>query len=142
MRACVGAVVGRLATLPVPVALGAALSACVLITGGTDGYQAADAGTSSATCGADAQCANLSITCSSSADCTTEGGAQVCCLVPTSTSGANAACGTSPCPALGAQLCDTSAECGGPECVKQLCMFGGEAIMLNACGTILTCSPQ
>ncbi len=142
MRACGGAVVGRLATISGTVALAAALSACVLITGGTDGYRVADAGTTTTTCGADAQCANLSIRCSSSADCTTDAGAQICCLVPTSTSGASAACGAPPCPALGAQLCVTTAECGGPDCVTQLCTFGGEAITLNACGTILTCSPQ
>jgi hypothetical protein len=142
MRACGGAVVGRLATISGTVVFAWALSACVLITGGTDGYRAADAGASSATCGADAQCANIAIGCASAADCTADGGAEVCCLVPTSISGASAACGAQPCPILGAQLCATSAECGGPECVEQLCTFGGETIMLRACGTILMCSPQ
>jgi hypothetical protein len=136
------AVIGRLATVPWTVAFTPALSACVLITGGSDGYRLADAGTSSATCGADAQCANLSIECTSSADCTTDAAAQVCCLVPTSTSGGNAACSAQPCPALAAQLCQTTAECGGPDCVAQLCLFGGESIMVHACGTILSCSPR
>lgn len=142
MRACGEVVVGRIATITGTVAIAAALSACILITGGTDGYRAADAGATSPTCGADAQCANIAIGCVSSADCTADGGAQVCCLMPTLTSGASAACGAQPCPALGAQLCGTSTECGGSECVEQQCTFGGETIMLQACGTILTCSPQ
>jgi hypothetical protein len=142
MRTCGGVVVGRLATISSTVAFAAALSACILITGGTDGYRAADAGVSSTMCGADAQCANLAIGCSSSADCATDGEAQVCCLALTSTTGASAACGAQPCPALGGQLCDTSAECGGSDCVEQLCTFGAEAIMLQACGTLPTCSPQ
>jgi hypothetical protein len=141
MRARGAAVVGRLASIPGVAAYAAALSACVLITGSTDGYRLSDAGTSGPACAADAPCANLSFTCSGSANCTTDGGPQVCCLAPTST-GADTACSAQPCPALGAQLCQTSEECSGQECVAQLCTFGGEAIMLRACGTILTCSPQ
>jgi hypothetical protein len=117
------------------------LSGCLLITGSTDGYQLADTGTGGAMCAGDARCAGRLLGCSSAAACTTDGGVEVCCLVPASASGACSAQACAPAP-FGAQLCETSAECaGGLECVTQQCMFGGAATTIQACGNIL-CSVQ
>jgi hypothetical protein len=136
------------ATGPLPkgilaVVLGAALSACVLVAGSTDGYQAADAGSGGATCGQDATCPGLMLECVSAADCNSDSGSQICCFAPTSATGGSATCSSQPCPApLGAQLCHSSAECANELCLPQSCTFSGVAITILACGNISICTAQ
>jgi len=125
------------------VVLGAALSACVLVTGSTDGYQATEAGSSGAACGQDATCPGLMLECVSASDCNPEGGAQICCFAPTSVAGASATCSSQPCAApLGAQLCRSSAECANEPCLPQSCTFSGVSITILACGNIIVCTTQ
>jgi hypothetical protein len=119
------------------------LSGCVLITGGTSGYQPADAGSEGPGCGGDATCIDFP-GCTSAANCTGEAGSAVCCLMPTSSAGTSAvaACSSQPC--AGFQLCQTTAECsGGVQCILQTCTFGGVTFAnVQACGSLPTCSAQ
>src|SRR5271166_6922028 len=110
-------------------ALAVALASCLVFTGGTNGYDLADTGASGPSCENDASCSGLTWECSSSAACPSDAGTQICCLTPTSASGAIVACSSQPCSGpFGAQLCATDAECGGQSCVNQQCTVGGESI--------------
>jgi len=107
----------------------AALPGCLLLTGSTDGYQLVDAGSEGGAC-------------SSAADCAGDAGAQVCCLVLTSTSSAGSACAPQSCTqAPAVQLCKSDAECGNASCVSQTCTYGGLMVPIHACGNVPLCSP-
>lgn len=118
-------------------ALAASAAACILVTGGTDGYErapsdgGADGGASS----------SIAFECASSAECAGDGG--VCCLVVTSRTSASARCQAGPCDeAAGAQLCRTTTECAGKPCLAQRCALSGVNVALQACGALATCTPQ
>lgn len=117
--------------------LSGASAACILVTGGTDGYErepsdgGSDGGASS----------SIAFECASSAECAGDGG--VCCLVVTSRTSASARCQAGPCDeAAGAQLCRTTTECAGKPCVAQRCALSGVNVALQACGALATCTPQ
>jgi hypothetical protein len=121
------------------------ISACVIFTGSTDGYNLApaDSGASSSTDAAAEASPGLTLGCVSSSDCADAGGGggAVCCLTATSLSSASAACQPAPCGGtFNVQLCSANTECGSQTCVLQRCTFSGAPVTLRACGTILTCS--
>jgi hypothetical protein len=97
--------------------VGVTVTGCFLITGGTSGYtQAAAEGG-----------------CESAAECTKDGGAQICCLSATT---GGSACQMGPCGTLEVQLCAKSAECDDVACIPQSCMLGVTELEIRACGSI------
>jgi hypothetical protein len=111
---------------------------CILVTGGTDGYYARDAGRSSVCSdGGEGGCPALA--CVSAVDCG-DGGA-VCCLVTNTSVGIGTACQESCGGAFPVQLCRTNAECGdaGP-CGTQSCSVGGSSFVLEVCGMLAGCT--
>jgi hypothetical protein len=104
-----------------------AAAGCLIITGSTDGYTAAQSG---------------QVTCTSAAQC--DGGAVCCLSVSNSTTSVVGAC-QSTCTTSLPQLCTTNAECGdaGP-CAMLSCTVDGSpvAVTIQACGTVQGCKAQ
>ena len=123
-------------------AVGTALAGCLLITGGTSGYQLAppEAGV----CSFDAASLGVTVscTCSSSTDCDGNGGAQFCCFGQTGATSAGSSCQAKPCDAaVGIQLCKTTAECVHSTCTPQTCTYSVVSIPVRACGSLDGCTP-
>ncbi len=103
---------------------------CMIITGGTDGYSAAQTGAPGS--------------CTSASQCD---GGSVCCLSVSSSMSSMAVSGTcqSSCTTSLPQLCTTNAEChdAGP-CTPLSCAVDGSpvAVTLQACGTVQGCTPS
>jgi hypothetical protein len=119
----------------------ASSAACAIVTGSTDGYQFVDAGSDGPACEGSA-CLVPTLQCVSSADCPGEAGTQACCLSVVSMSVAGTTCvAAKTCAqAPNVQLCGTSAECNGADCVVQYCPFGGRTSTIAACGQLLFCT--
>jgi len=123
----------------------AACAGCFLVTGSTNGYAIP------VEAGPDAQVdrapgplttdSGFAINCISAAECRGDGGAEICCLEPTSTTAATTNCRRTQCTAtLSAQLCATDAECGDASaCIAQRCEFDGTTVVLRACGRYIVC---
>jgi hypothetical protein len=107
---------------------------CILITGGTDGYTQAGAGSAGASCMSAADCGD---------------GGSVCCLIVTAQTTSTAGTCASTCaiayPTAYPQLCKTSAECAdaGP-CNMLSCTVDasgtGIPFTLQACGMVQGCT--
>ena len=143
-----GVRVGRLAVI----GWAGALAGCVLVTGGTDGYQYSppvfDAGGDAFDGDAPS---GLTLGCLSALDCAGDAAGQLCCLDVTSATSAATVCQAPPCGGtFSIQLCKSSTECPpvapdasatGATCIPQSCGFSGATVTLQACGNVLTCTP-
>jgi hypothetical protein len=101
-------------------AIGAVTAGCILVTGGTDGYSALDAGPTTQ--------------CLTAADCKGGAAGDVCCLVLSGSPGFYCQRTCEPIPSA-VQVCSTTAECQGQEsCIAQECEVGDASFPLTACG--------
>jgi hypothetical protein len=123
----------------VTVAAGVVGAGCVLVTGSTDGYQAATSGGDGGGDGAP-----ISFQCATAADC--GDGGDVCCLVVNSSlTSATTVCQAAPCPQpFPVQLCGSTPECGkeGGLCTRQTCALGSVTVRIFACGDVPGCMGQ
>jgi hypothetical protein len=113
-----------LRTFSVVAAMGMALTVagCVLITGGTDGYSAAEGGVSGVGCQTPADCHG-----------------QVCCFVLGDGGVPSTACQAT-CPAW-EQSCAVGSDCGeGGACLAQSCTVEGTTVQVTTCGAISFCT--
>ncbi len=101
---------------------GALANGCMVVTGSTDGYVAAEAGDAGSFC-------------VSAESCTAHGTPGACCLGASGIS-----CEATGCGAANIQLCASNAECGDAgACALQLCALSAGEITLLACGTLPNC---
>jgi hypothetical protein len=101
-----------------------AAGGCFLVTGSTSGYTQEPSSSEGG--------------CEGAADCTGDGGAQICCFISTSLS---STCQGAPCGAGNVQLCAKSAECTDAACTSQSCSIEGTSYEVRACGAISGCTP-
>ena len=120
----------------------ALVTGCVIVTGGAEGYELADAGASEAT--AEAGAGSLDLRCLSANACAGDGApGDICCVTFTGTTSATSACQAGPCGGtLPVQLCAADAECAGTTCVTQSCTLAGAAVTVRACGAVPTCTAR
>lgn len=140
--AAVPTATSRVHGLLAALALAAPVS-CVLVTGGTEGYELSPPPATQVT--ADAGAASLQLDCLAAANCGGVGDAasSVCCLDLAATGSAKSACQAGPCGgALPVQLCAAAGECAGGACVLQTCPLGGNVVDLRACGLLPTCNAR
>jgi hypothetical protein len=107
--------------------VGAVLGGCILVTGGTDGYTAPDAGSR--------------VTCTSPNDCE----AGLACCYGYDDAGVSTTCQAS-CPFVAQTACSVASDCGdGGVCLQQTCPIdagsaGTFTLTVKTCGTIPMCS--
>ena len=119
-------------------AAGAAMVGCILVTGGTSGYQGVDAGVPSVDAGVClADDGGVCVVPGCAIEPCSNG--EVCCagLIGTRTIGA--ACQTGPCGLGYLPLCMTSKDCAGADCINQDCAVAGNTITLQICGVFPGC---
>jgi hypothetical protein len=117
------------------------MAGCILVTGGTAGYTAPDAGFDAGAEAGFGDGSSGSLTCLSAGDCAEAG---VVCCVDLSASAPVMRCQAPPCGgAYPIQLCTSSTECGDAgACTSQSCMLGAAVVSQRICGETPSCSLQ
>lgn len=103
-------------------AFAAVAAGCVLVTGGTNGYSASEAGLTGQACHTPKDCAG-----------------QACCFIVDDAGVPSTACQAT-CPAW-EQACAVGSDCGdGGSCLAQSCTVEGTTVQVTTCGPISFCT--